>query len=576
MKTIKLLMVLSCLLSFSNVNSQTCTAGLSAYTNQQGVVDIFYGQSGMTPTVSANYFLDFGNGVTTTPNLGSAYASSISVTYTSNGIYLITLIVTSNSSSCSATATQIVYVNNATPCSLNSIFTVTQVGSTVMCTNVSTGTLAGTTYTWNFRDTPCGWNSSIIGLTSNAINPPPYTYSANGNHCIELIANNPACPSVYKADIGTCSYTPSMTYTISGGGSVITFSTDANGWNIVNPVWTIGDCTSPYCYYGGNTFTHTYFNGIYTPTMHVNYAPVNNCSFTNTFAVITVTNNPCITNSAFTYTVGSAGVVQFSKTFPPGSPNEAHLWYFGDGTTSTMANPTHTYQSAGAHTVKLRSYDLTSYNFTGPYDTHYVSLPCRTFNSNTININGIPCLANSNFSLVSYMPHIYFITPDYPHNITNALWSWGDGGTSHTLYANHTYSAAGNYDVCLTVTTSCGSTNSTCVSQYLAKGATGDMLYMNVIAPQLTNGIEENSTEAIVMETFPNPSNGHLTLKLNKDAGIRAFEVCDLLGNRVYQNTLLTSEGLYSLDLSHLNNGIYFVKVILFGRVISSKFIMSK
>ncbi len=46
------------------------------------------------------------------------------------------------------------------------------------------------------------------------------------------------------------------------------------------------------------------------------------------------------------------GTVQFTNT-STGSTN--FVWFFGDGTTSTLANPTHTYSASGTYTVKLRA-----------------------------------------------------------------------------------------------------------------------------------------------------------------------------------------------------------------------------
>jgi PKD domain len=61
--------------------------------------------------------------------------------------------------------------------------------------------------------------------------------------------------------------------------------------------------------------------------------------------------DPCpgaIGKAGISYTVDSSGVYHFYYT---GSPYSGISWTLGDGTTSTLANPTHTYATAGMETV---------------------------------------------------------------------------------------------------------------------------------------------------------------------------------------------------------------------------------
>ncbi|MDR4894504.1 MULTISPECIES: PKD domain-containing protein [unclassified Chryseobacterium] len=61
-----------------------------------------------------------------------------------------------------------------------------------------------------------------------------------------------------------------------------------------------------------------------------------------------VTNNDV--HSRFTYQMNGAGTVQFTNT----TQNAANYsWDFGDGTTSTLENPAHTYTTGGNYNVKL-------------------------------------------------------------------------------------------------------------------------------------------------------------------------------------------------------------------------------
>ena len=52
----------------------------------------------------------------------------------------------------------------------------------------------------------------------------------------------------------------------------------------------------------------------------------------------------------FTYTQNGAGAVNFINT---SSGASSYNWSFGDGTTSTVTSPSHTYTPAGTYTVSL-------------------------------------------------------------------------------------------------------------------------------------------------------------------------------------------------------------------------------
>ena len=75
-------------------------------------------------------------------------------------------------------------------------------------------------------------------------------------------------------------------------------------------------------------------------------------------------------DAAFTFTNPSCGVYNFNKTCD--TPNSTFLWTFGDGTTSNLADPSHTYVTTGVYTVVLEVTD---------------ALGCVTTSSMTININ---------------------------------------------------------------------------------------------------------------------------------------------------------------------------------------------
>jgi PKD repeat protein len=87
-----------------------------------------------------------------------------------------------------------------------------------------------------------------------------------------------------------------------------------------------------------------------------------NCTSTNNVASnsVTITVNTTTPVSSFTYTSNELDYT-FTNT---SSGATGYLWNFGDGTTSTLQNPTHTYSITGTYTVTLTAY--------GPCDSSQV------------------------------------------------------------------------------------------------------------------------------------------------------------------------------------------------------------
>lgn len=139
--------------------------------------------------------------------------------------------------------------------------------------------------------------------------------------------------------------------------------------------------------------------------------------------------------------------VQFSSTSTAGaSPITSYLWQFGDGTTSTAANPSHTYSSLGSYTVRLRV--TTSIAVDWGHKFNYITAavgPVASFSA-TPTEGGAPLT-------------VVFTDTSNPgaEPITARLWEFGDGVTSTAQHPSHTYALPGAYTVSLTVTTSAGS-----------------------------------------------------------------------------------------------------------------------
>jgi hypothetical protein len=59
----------------------------------------------------------------------------------------------------------------------------------------------------------------------------------------------------------------------------------------------------------------------------------------------------------------------------------------------------------------------------------------------------------------------------------------------------------------------------------------------------------------------PNPTTGELTIN-NEQLTINNIEIYDVYGKKLSSNHLITSSSNHHINISHLQSGIYFVKII--------------
>jgi PKD repeat protein len=113
------------------------------------------------------------------------------------------------------------------------------------------------------------------------------------------------------------------------------------------------------------------------------------------------------------------------------------LWNFGDGKTSKVSNPSHTYSRAGAYTVTL--------TVTGPWGTYTCTQP------DYITVYTAP---KANFSASprsGAAPLQVNFTNESSGLVTSWLWNFGDSTTSTDENPTHTYESPRTYTAKLTV-----------------------------------------------------------------------------------------------------------------------------
>lgn len=155
-------------------------------------------------------------------------------------------------------------------------------------------------------------------------------------------------------------------------------------------------------------------------------------------------NGPSGIDSAFLSTyypfcVGTWAPVEHQLTFYPIFNNtpQSYFWNFGDGSTSSLFNPSHTYRNSGEYKVSLTVVD----NF---------SCSNTVNNIQKVGFDGVYCnttiTVTSTSTLNATFTHSTIGTPPY-----NFYWDLGDGNFSNAATPSHTYASQGRYPVSLKV-----------------------------------------------------------------------------------------------------------------------------
>lgn len=121
-----------------------------------------------------------------------------------------------------------------------------------------------------------------------------------------------------------------------------------------------------------------------------------------------------------------------------------YYWDFGDGNTSTAANPAHVFNQSGFYQVELTVEDNNGCRGTVVQEVEVYALPKPSFTVET-NCEGAA---------------VRFTGTSGDNPVTHD-WDFGDGNTSDLANPEHIYASAGAYTVVLTTTNSEGCSNST-------------------------------------------------------------------------------------------------------------------
>ena len=223
------------------------------------------------------------------------------------------------------------------------------------------------------------------------------------------------------------------------------FSTTQTGV-IVAWTWDFGDgniANTP------NT-SHTYTaNGTYLVCLTITTSTFCSSNFCVPVTISCI--NPPVCTASFQYTAAQCPTISFfdNSTSSPGTV-ASWAWDFGDGNSSGMQNPSHTYAANGTYVTCL---------------TITTTDGCADTFCDTLTINCIPGACQADFSYtIPACPTVQFFdfSTSLPGTIISWFWSFGDAQTGFAQNPVHTYPTSGVYVACLTIMTDDGCSSTFC------------------------------------------------------------------------------------------------------------------
>jgi PKD repeat protein len=315
----------------------TANAGPAETGNEGSAITFAGSASGGQGTLS--YQWNFGDGSTTAGTLTPSH------TYTSDGTYAATLTVTDSLGDVSRSTAQVTVNNVAPTVSIGGPYSGTA-GGAISFTGSGSVPDSGDTlsYSWNFGDN-----------TTSTLQDPTHTYTTAGSYKVSLTVSDQEGASTTVTATATVTTDPPIAsagpnQTVNEGTAVTFAGTASGGVGSLTYQWTFGDGASTA---GTLTPTHTYTSdGTYTATLTVTDSQGNVRASTTQ---VTVNNVAPTVSIGGPYSGSTTATINFSGSgsVPDTADTLSYSWNFGDGSTSTLQNPSHSYATPGTYTAKL-------------------------------------------------------------------------------------------------------------------------------------------------------------------------------------------------------------------------------
>lgn len=466
-----------------------------------------------TSAGSTSYSWDFGNG-------GTSILANPSAVYFTPGNYTVRLIANGTSGT-----SDTLFMINIIDVLDNPIsgFTYNQTGNCVNNNSVEfiNTSFNATQYLWDFGD----------GASSSDISP-NHQYSAAGFYTVTLLASNSSCSDVFQMTSSILiDPLPTVDFTVDSNqacGTNYSYQfTDITLNNVVSS-WQFGDGTIG----TASSVSHMYSSlGLFDVTLLSTNSSGCVNSLTKTSFIENITGMP-ISFSSDDPLLCIDDTVNFLNT---SSAFTQSAWDFGDGYTSLLANPMHSYSSSGIYPITLAIIDsngcpnlLTDSTYIQVYED-----PIADFSAST------------NFGCAGDI--ISFINSST--GVASYLWSFGDGTTSTAENPMHVYNTSGSFFVNLWV-----------VSPGGCEDLAQTQVVMNILESSFS--IDEFNGCAPLTVLFSDSSLGATTWFWDFGDGITSNQQHPshtYVSDSIYDVTLITSNGIGCFDTLLMSSLIYVV-----------------
>jgi len=450
---------------------------------------------------------NFGTGTNDTSSLINP-----SKTYSSTGAYTVQLISTSTNG-CNDTVSRTINVN-AKP---NTGFTI---NNSSQCVNANNFIFTDTTaINSGFKARLWSFSNDINDTSTNA--NPTKIYSTSGTQIIKLVLDNGCLDSVSKTV--TIKPSPIVGFTINktsqclSGNNFLFTDTSSFTSGTITDTWDFGNGTTSTAsspiksYVVANDYQVKLVsvgsngcNDSMIQTVKVHPSP--NVNFTQNQLAACLTGNNFTLNDSSTIAWGQTG----------------RMWKFGDGTTSTDANPSKSFTNGGNYQIKLII--TSNYN-------------CKDSLTKTFTVKANP--AKPSITALSSSLLQSTVANSYQWYLNNAIIS---SATNQTL----AITINGNYSVKIDSTNGCGN-----LSNPFAAASVG------------VNEVSVNTE----MKIYPNPASDVLNIVQSAISNLSAGQagqqlavsILDALGKTVLEP--ITFNNSVTINTSSLSEGMYFVRI---------------
>jgi PKD repeat protein len=362
-------------------------------------------------TNAMEWFWDFGD------NTYSAEQNPAH-TYSGPGMYVVYLATYNNTTGCFAEVEKQVQVgaDQTNVCFADFSFFVDEANKKVVLTDKSSSNI--TDWYWTFGD-----GTFISQRNPEHIYPKPGIYQV----CLIVFdqysgGTAEICKKI-PVGVSTCNINADFAYFIDISTDAITFNDKSTG-NITKWFWNFGDGTTSSKQNPKHVYTQP---GYYLVTLSVSDA-TNACA-DHVAAFVQVGTVDC--RAFFEYTIDA---VNNKVTLTDKSKGDIsdYFWFFGDGSSSVLKNPVHTFDYPGLYFIELTVVDASGL--------------CMDYYFEPVQVGNFTCQAKFNYFIDS-LSNVAYFNPDAIGDVTDYLWFFGDGSISTESDPVHMFTQPGYFTV---------------------------------------------------------------------------------------------------------------------------------